>query len=100
MTRIERMGGRTRPWAIGVNRPYLTRWKIGGPSVPTVLFELATFKYCFPIRFIREIRGLIPDSVVRYSRWQTIAGEPQGSLEESPNTIRQHAAENTRAPQL
>ena len=26
------------------------------------------------------------------ARWQMIAGEPQGALEESPNTIRQHAA--------
>src|SRR5437763_16980536 len=33
-----------------------------------------------------------------YSRWQMIAPEQFG--EESPSTIRQHAAENTRAPQL
>jgi len=36
--------------------------------------------------------------VLRLRRWQMIAPEQFG--EESPNTIRQHAAENTRAPQL
>ena len=30
--------------------------------------------------------------VLNCSRWQTIAGESRDSLEESPNTIRQHAA--------
>jgi len=36
--------------------------------------------------------------VISSLRWQMIAPEQSG--EESPNTIRQHAAENTRAPQL
>jgi hypothetical protein len=30
--------------------------------------------------------------VLILGRWQMIAGESQDSLEESPNTIRQHAA--------
>jgi len=30
--------------------------------------------------------------VLKCERWQTIAGESRDSLEESPNTIRQHAA--------
>jgi hypothetical protein len=30
--------------------------------------------------------------VLNCMRWQTIAGESRDSLEESPNTIRQHAA--------
>src|SRR5437762_1377726 len=40
---------------------------------------------------------LFSKPVVGSARWQMIAGEQQCSPEESPNTIRQHAAENTRA---
>jgi hypothetical protein len=31
-------------------------------------------------------------NVLGYDRWQMIAGKSQDSPEESPNTIRQHAA--------
>jgi hypothetical protein len=46
---------------------------------------------------IAMFHGLVPiftdyRVVLNCSRWQTIAGESRDSLEESPNTIRQHAA--------
>jgi len=46
---------------------------------------------------IAMLHGLVPiftdyRVVLNCSRWQTIAGESRDSLEESPNTIRQHAA--------
>ena len=41
--------------------------------------------------------GLVPiftdyRVVLKCERWQTVAGESRDSVEESPNTIRQHAA--------
>jgi hypothetical protein len=32
------------------------------------------------------------EAVINFTRWQMIAGEQQCAPEESPNTIRQHAA--------
>jgi len=45
------------------------------------------------------IISCFPDFLIMISfpRWQMIAGEPQGSPEESPNTKRQRAAQKARA---
>jgi len=59
-----------------------------------------TLKDCASMRRPRFALLGMPDDwrfhvglhMLNYLRWQTIAGEPQGSPEESPNTIRQHAA--------
>jgi hypothetical protein len=43
-----------------------------------------------PLQHVGHFRVAV--IVLDYLRWQTIAGESQESPEESPNTIRQHAA--------
>jgi hypothetical protein len=50
-------------------------------------------KICEKLRNLR-IPSYFPNFLIMINcvRWQMIAGEPEGSLEESPNTIRQHAA--------
>ena len=57
----------------------------------------ATGNGCLQETAIATFHGLVPiftdyRVVLNCSRWQTIAGESRDSLEESPNTIRQHAA--------